>query len=320
MNRRQFLIGVASVPIALREALVPFGSGTRGALAQGELPRVVTTIGQIADIARVVGAGLVTVEALMGPGVDPHFYKASEGDVIDLLDADIVLYNGLNLEGRMAVVLEKLAAEKTVVAVGEAIPKDMLLAPPEFAGQYDPHTWFDPTMWAYVVSATASAIAAEDPANAATYHANAERYLAELDALDQANLAKVATIPAASRLLVTAHDAFNYFGRHYDVEVVGLQGISTESEAGVSDIQRMADLIAERQVPAMFIESSVSPRTIEALQEAVRDRGHEVAIGGQLFSDAMGDEGTPEGTYLGMLEYNVNTITAALGGSLDPGA
>jgi manganese/zinc/iron transport system substrate-binding protein len=283
--------------------------------AQDGRIRVVATIGQIADAVTNVGGDLVQVEALMGPGIDPHLYKASEGDIFTLLDADLILYNGLHLEGRMGEVLDEFAAEKVVVPVAENIPHDQLLFPEQFAGQYDPHVWFDPTLWAYVVERVEQALIEVDPENAETYAANADAYLAELAAMDAESLAKIATIPEENRVLVTAHDAFNYFGRHFGLEVVGLQGMSTETEAGVGDLQDVTNLIVELGVPAIFVESSVSPRTIEAVQAAVRDRGHEVAIGGELFSDAMGAEGTVEGTYLGMVEHNVDTITEALGGS-----
>ena len=277
---------------------------------------MVATIGQIADAAKNVGGELVEVEALMGAGIDPHLYKASEGDIFDLLDADLILYNGLHLEGRMGEVLDEFSGEKVVVAVAEGIPHDQLLFPEQFAGQYDPHVWFDPTLWAYGVERVRDALIEVDPDNEGTYTANAEAYLAQLAALDAESLAKMATVPEENRTLVTAHDAFNYFGRHYGLEVVGLQGLSTDTEAGVGDLQQVTKLIVELGVPAIFIESSVSPRTIEAVQAAVRDRGHQVAIGGELFSDAMGAEGTEEGTYIGMVEHNVNTITEALGGSI----
>jgi manganese/zinc/iron transport system substrate-binding protein len=305
--------------VALLIGLIFAGANRQQAVgsAQDGRIRVVATIGQIADAAKNVGGDLVEVEALMGAGIDPHLYKASEGDIFELLDADLILYNGLHLEGRMGEVLDEFAAEKVVVAVAESVPHDQLLFPEEFAGQYDPHIWFDPTMWAYAVGEVRDALIEVDPANEETYTANADAYLAELAALDTESLAKMATIPEENRVLVTAHDAFNYFGRHFGLDVVGLQGMSTETEAGVGDLQQVTNLIVELGVPAIFVESSVSPRTIEAVQAAARDRGHEVAIGGELFSDAMGAEGTEEGTYIGMVAHNVNTITEALGGTID---
>ena len=272
----------------------------------------VATIAQIADAARVVGGEHVRVEALMGPGVDPHLYKASEGDVTTLIEADLILYNGLHLEGKMGEVLERIGERRPVVAVGEAIPEDLLHQPPAFEGNYDPHVWFDVSLWIYAVGAVRDALIEVDPEHADAYEANAEAYLAELEALDAYALERIATIPAAGRVLVTAHDAFGYFGARYGIDVVGLQGISTESEAGIGDVRRIADLIAERGVRAMFVETSVSPRAVEAVRAAVRDRGGDVTIGGSLYSDAMGDDGTPEGTYLGMFRHNVDTIVWAL--------
>ena len=295
------------------------GGGHAGA-AQDDPLRVTTTIGQIGDAVRNLGGDRIEVEALMGPGVDPHLYKASEGDVEKLLEADIIFYNGLNLEGKMADILEQLARERPVIAVTENIPEDALLEPPEFRGQYDPHVWFDPTLWAMAVERIQDGLAEVDPDHSETYRANADAYLAQIRTLDEEAATMLGSIPQTQRVLVTAHDAFNYFGRRYGVEVVGLQGISTETEAGVDDVQRLAEMIAERGIPAIFVESSVSPRTIEAVQAAARDRGHEVAIGGQLFSDAMGEAGTPEGTYVGMFRRNVETITAALGGTVAPSA
>lgn len=314
LSKRIRLLMVMMLGVLLLSGGLPVATPAR---AQEDRIQIVTTIGQIADAARNVGGDLVDVQALMGPGIDPHLYKASEGDVFTLLEADIIFYNGLHLEGRMGDVLERLTNEKPVIAVAEAIPEEMLLAPPEFQGQFDPHVWFDPEMWGLVVQRIADALSEYDPDNAETYQANADAYLEELSALDAEWIAKINSIPEESRVMVTAHDAFNYFGRHFDIEVVGLQGISTETEAGVSDLQRVANLIVERKIPAIFVETSVSPRTIEAVQAAVQDRGAEVTIGGQIFSDAMGDEGTPEGTYVGMVEHNINTITEALGGTVD---
>ena len=303
--------------VVLVAGILPLASGTAPTVASQDGPiQVVTTIGQIADAARNVGGDLVQVQSLMGPGIDPHYYKASEGDIFRLLEADLILYNGLYLEGRMADVLEHLGRETMVVAVAENVPKDQLLAPEAFAGQYDPHVWFDPSLWSYAVERIAQALVEIDPNNAETYRANADVYLEQLATLDAESEAKITSIPEANRILVTAHDAFNYFGRRFGLEVLGLQGISTETEASVGDLQQVANLIVELGVPAIFVESSVSPRTIEAVQAAVRDRGAEVVIGGELFSDALGAPGTPEGTYIGMVEHNVNTITEALGGSV----
>ncbi|HUE75486.1 MAG TPA: zinc ABC transporter substrate-binding protein [Chloroflexota bacterium] len=278
----------------------------------GRKIRAVTTIGQIGDLVHNVGGDRVEVIALMGPGVDPHLYKASEGDVTRLNSADIIFYNGLNLEGKMSDLFVRLARTRPAVAVTEDIPVEQLLEPPEFAGHYDPHIWFDVTMWKQATGTVERALSELDPANAATYQANADRYRQELDALHEWAASEITTIPRERRVLVTAHDAFGYFGQQYDVEVVGLQGISTESEAGVGDVQALADLIASRGVKAMFVESSVPHRNIEAVQAAVRAKGNDVIIGGEIFSDAMGEPGTPTGTYIGMFQHNVETIVTAL--------
>jgi manganese/zinc/iron transport system substrate-binding protein len=272
----------------------------------------VATVGMVADAVREVGGDRVRVDALMGPGVDPHLYKASEGDVRRLFQADVVFYVGLHLEARMADVLDGMSARTRTVAVGTAIPTERLLRPPEFEGAYDPHVWFDVAMWAHTVARVADEMADADPANAAYYRANAAAYRARLDTLDAYVRGRAAEVPPERRVLVTAHDAFNYFGRAYGFEVRGLQGISTAAEAGTHDVQALAELIARRRIPAVFVETSVPRRTIEAVQEAVRARGFRVRIGGDLFSDAMGSPGTPEGTYPGMVRHNIDTIVDAL--------
>jgi manganese/zinc/iron transport system substrate-binding protein len=272
----------------------------------------VATVGMVADVVRNVGGERVRVDALMGPGVDPHLYKASEGDVRRLFRADVVFYVGLHLEARMADVLDEMGTRVRTVAVGQAVPAERLQRPPEFAGAYDPHVWFDVALWRYTVDAVARGLADADPAHAAEYRGNAARYSARLDTLDGYVRARAAELPPDRRVLVTAHDAFGYFGQAYGFEVHGLQGISTAAEAGTHDVQALAAMIAERRIPAVFVESSVPRRTIEAVQEAVRARGFSVRIGGDLFSDAMGSPGTPEGTYVGMVRHNVDTIVDAL--------
>lgn len=280
-------------------------------VATGAL-RVTTTTGLIADAARAVGGPHAHVEALMGPGVDPHLYKATQSDLRRLMDADLVLYNGLHLEGKMADVLEKLGERKPTVAVTGAIPEELLRRPPEFAGQFDPHVWFDVQLWKRVVERIRDALAEADPEHRGDFERNAAAYLAELDTLDAYVRERVATIPESQRLLITAHDAFGYFGAAYGVEVMGLQGLSTSTEYGLQDLRRLIDVIVARKVKAVFVESSVSPRSIEALVAGVRGSGHEVALGGTLYSDALGAEGTPEGTYLGMVRHNVDTVVEAL--------
>jgi manganese/zinc/iron transport system substrate-binding protein len=275
--------------------------------------RVTTTTGMIGDLARNIGGERVDVVSLMGPGVDPHLYKPSAGDIRKLEGADIIFYNGLELEGRMTDLLVKIDSAGTpAVPVAEGIPEEQLRESPQFAGKYDPHIWFDVTLWQVAAKRVADGLAGFDPGSAASYQANLETYLAELDALHDHATEAIASIPEQQRVLITAHDAFGYFGEQYGIEVRGLQGMSTATEATAGDIQALAVVIAERRIPAIFVESSVPPATIEAVQAAVHDRGFEVAIGGQLFSDAMGHEGTPEGTYLGMVRHNVDTIVSAL--------
>ncbi len=273
---------------------------------------VVATTGMIGDTAARIAGEHAEVTALMGPGIDPHLYKASEGDVRRLTQADLILYNGLHLEGKMGDVLVKLARQRPVVAVSETIPEDRLREPPEFLGQYDPHVWFDVSLWVETLGPIAEALTEVDPAHAEDYAANAQALRQELLALDQWVVDRIAEIPQEGRILVTAHDAFGYFGQRYGVEVVGIQGISTLAEAGLQDMERVVDLIVDREVKALFVESSVPRRAVEAVQAAVRERDREVAIGGELFSDAMGAAGTEEGTYPGMVRHNVDTIVEAL--------
>ena len=290
------------------------GGGSQLPIAERTI-NVVTTTGMIADITKNVGGDRVQVTALMGPGVDPHLYKASEGDVMRLQEADVIFYNGLHLEAQMGDVLERLNGFgiKTV-AVTDRIDRSLLESPPEFQGNYDPHVWFDVTLWMQAVEQIRDTLMELDPPSASKYETNAEAYLAELDDLHQYVLEQANTVPAEQRILITAHDAFNYFGRAYGFEVRGLQGISTEAQAGTGDVQSLADFIVEKQIPAVFVESSVPQRNVEAVQAAVRAQGFEVKIGGSLFSDAMGSEGTPEGTYVGMVRHNIDTIVTALTG------
>jgi manganese/zinc/iron transport system substrate-binding protein len=276
---------------------------------------VITTTGMIADITKNVGGDRVQVTALMGPGVDPHLYKASEGDVLRLQEADVIFYNGLHLEAQMGDVLERLNefGIKTV-AVTDLIDRSLLESPPQFQGNYDPHVWFDVTLWMKAVEQVRETLVEIDPASRSKYEANAEAYLIDLEELHQYVLDQANSLPAEQRILITAHDAFNYFGRAYGFEVRGLQGISTEAQAGTADVQALARFIAEKQIPAIFVESSVPQRNVEAVQAAVQAQGFEVKIGGSLFSDAMGSEGTPEGTYIGMVRHNIDTIVTALTG------
>lgn len=276
---------------------------------------IVTTCGMVTDIVREVAGDKAKVTGLMGEGVDPHLYKPTRDDVAKLLQADVVFYSGLMLEGRMTDTFLKVARKGTpVFAVTELLDEKFLLEPPEFAGHTDPHVWMDVKGWMDAVKVVARSLGEVDADNAAYYTQNAERYVAQLAKLNDYAKQALASIPKERRVLITAHDAFNYFGRAYDIDVRGIQGISTESEAGVADINKLVDFIVARKIPAIFVESSVSDKNIKALVEGSKSRGHNVRIGGQLFSDAMGKPGTYEGTYIGMIDHNVTTITRALGG------
>lgn len=275
--------------------------------------KVTCTTGMVADLIRNIGGDRVEVTTLMGPGVDPHLYKASEGDIERLSEADVVFYNGLFLEGKMGDILEKIGERgKPVIAVAGRINHILLLTPEEYEGHPDPHVWFDVNTWKQAIPTALKGLIRVDPASQDYFEGNAMGLLQELTDLHLWCGEEIAQIPSERRVLVTAHDAFGYFGRAYDIEVVGLQGISTAAEYGLKDVQQLVELVTERGVKAVFVESSVPPRSIEAVVEGCRARGHEVVIGGSLFSDAMGEEGTPEGTYAGMVRHNVRTIVEAL--------
>jgi len=282
-----------------------------GVKAGGKL-RVTATIGMIGDVAKNIGGEFVEVQTLMGPGVDPHLYKASQGDLSKLSDADLVLFNGLHLEGRMVDTLVSLSRRVNTVQVTDSIPETLLREPPEFQGHYDPHVWFDVSIWRYTAERIRDAFAAADPAHAEVFAANATAYLAKMDELHAYAKAQMATIPEAQRVLITAHDAFGYFGHAYGIEVTGVQGISTAGEYGLQDLERLVNLVVDRKVKAVFVESSVPTKSIEALIAGAAAKGHTVALGGELFSDAMGADGTPEGSYIGMVRHNVDTIVKAL--------
>ena len=274
---------------------------------------IVTTTTMLTDLVKNIGGDSINVNGLMGSGVDPHLYKASEGDVTKLVDADIIFFNGLHLEGKLVEVFEKMGSKtKTPIALADVIDKSTLIGSEYFASNYDPHVWFNISYFKQFAIKVAAVLSEKDAKNADYYNANATAFLSKLDTLENTVKSKIETLPADKRILVTAHDAFNYFGKSYGFEVVGLQGISTATEAGVKDVQNLANFIIENKVNAIFIESSVPKRTIEALQEAVKSKGHDVQIGGTLYSDALGSAGTIEGTYIGMFEYNVNTIVNAL--------
>ena len=282
----------------------------------GEPVGVLATVGMVADLARAIGGDRVRVQSLVGPGMDPHSHRPSRDDVRRLMEADLVLANGLGLEGRMLEALDRAAAAGVRVRrVAEAIDPARLLPAADFEGVYDPHAWMDPGVWSLAADIVHEELRAIDPEGADVYAAGAAALAADLEALAAYADTVMAGVPVEQRILVTAHDAFGYLGRRHGYEVLAIQGLSTESEAGVQDIERLVDLLVERRVPAVFVESTVSERNIRALLAGAAARGHEVRIGGSLFSDAMGPEGTWEGTYRGMIDHNVTMIARALGGS-----
>jgi manganese/zinc/iron transport system substrate-binding protein len=272
---------------------------------------IVTTTSMITDLVKNVAGDEVNVQGLMGSGVDPHLYKASEGDVSKLSGADIIFYNGLHLEGKLVEIFEKMRNIKTV-ALSDAIDEKTLIGSEYFASNYDPHIWFNTEYWILITQFVADKLSEALPEKKDLFQANSAKYIVELKALQTTLKSTIETLPKDKRILVTAHDAFNYFGKAYGFQVRGLQGISTATEAGVQDVQNLSAFIIENKIKAIFIESSVPKRTIEALQAAVNSKDHNVDIGGSLYSDALGTTGTPEGTYIGMFKYNVNTIVNAL--------
>lgn len=272
---------------------------------------ILATTGMIADVTRNIVGDKAEVTALMGPGVDPHLYKATQSDLSKLNQADVVLYNGFHLEGKMVEILKKLGAKKPVLPVAEIIPAGKLRMA-EAGEAIDPHLWFDVEIWTAVTAHISQQIRKIDSTNANYYAERTKNYLQELTALDAWVHERINLIPEDQRLMITAHDAFEYFGEAYGVEVRGLQGISTVAEFGLQDVTNLVDLLVERNIKAVFVESSVSDRSVNAVVEGARERGHEVVIGGTLYSDAMGEDGTPDGTYIGMVKHNVNTIVEAL--------
>jgi manganese/zinc/iron transport system substrate-binding protein len=258
----------------------------------------------------------------MGPGVDPHLYRPIASDVRKLDAADAIFYNGLHLEGRMSDLFVQMARRKATFAVTEGLQNrhdSRLREPPEFEGMYDPHVWHDVALWSDCVQDMAEALATFDSAHADDYRRNARTYVNELIELGDYCRSAIAGIPEDRRILVTAHDAFGYFGAAYSLEVYGLKGISTDEEKDVQHQEELQAMIIERKVPAVFVESAVSHRTVEALIEPCRAAGHDLKLGGELYADALGPAGSPDSTYTGMIRHNVRTIAAALGGSAGVG-
>lgn len=305
--RRSLLIGAMSAAVAI-------SSFAGGAAAQETKLNVVATTGMIADAVKQVGGERVEVTALMGPGVDPHVFRQTRSDISAMINADAVFWHGLYLEAQLEDLFQQLSHTNTVVALAESLPKEQLLPNEDYENRYDPHVWMNPRLWKGVVEAARDELTKLDPEGKDAFNANAEKHLAEIDALADYAEKVIETVPAESRVLVTAHDAFNYFGASYGFEVMGVQGISTESEAGLKQIEDLVSVLVDRKIGAIFVESSISDRNVKALIEGAAAKGHEVVIGGELFSDAMGAPGTYEGTYIGMIDHNATTITRALGG------
>ena len=288
------------------------GSSTVKTEKTNNKPLIVTTTGMIGDAVKNLVGNKADVISLMGPGVDPHLYKATQGDLERLQKADIIIYNGIHLEGKMSEILEKLSAKKIVIAMGDGVPKEKLRLLDVNAKVYDPHIWFDVAIWKEAVKVMAAELTVRYPGLTETVHKNSSQYLMLLDSLNTEVKTKMASIPKAQRVLITAHDAFGYFGLAYDTEVKGLQGISTVSDFGLNDVTQLVNFITEHKIKSVFIETSVSDQSIKAVIDGCRQKGHNIAIGGTLYSDAMGSEGTPEGTYVGMVRKNVAIIVAAL--------
>jgi manganese/zinc/iron transport system substrate-binding protein len=306
LNRRHFLSSAAAA--ATLPALAPVSAAANAATLD-----VVATTGMIADTTRALAGDLAQVTALMGPGVDPHAYRQTRSDIVAMTRADLVLWNGLYLEAQLEEFLLDLGSRKPVVAVAEAISEDKLIAHEDYEGRFDPHVWIVPELWAEVADAIAAALSEAAPEHAETFAVNLAAYRSEIEAMGGYAGEALTAVPAQSRVLVTAHDAFGYLGQAYGYEVMGIQGISTESEAGLERIRQMVDMLVRRDIRAVFVETSVSDRNIRALIEGAAAQGHEVTVGGELFSDAMGVPGSYEGTYLGMIDHNATTIARALG-------
>ncbi|HMN97468.1 MAG TPA: zinc ABC transporter substrate-binding protein [Phycisphaerales bacterium] len=303
-----------AILVAIAAALGLSGCGSPAPsedAAEGRL-RVVATTGLIGDLARTIGGERVHVRDLMGPGVDPHLYKASPGDLRLLRNATLVLHHGLHLEGRLGEALQRLGDRTPTVEVTDSIDRSLLRSPPEFEGAVDPHVWLDPRLWSMVAERVRDALIDRDPDGEEHFRANASALVAQLSALHGWAASQFGSLPADRRLLVTAHDAFGYLGAAYGLEVLSVQGVSTESEPSLKSINALVELLAERRVPAVFVESTVPPKTMQALVEGCAARGHALRIGGELLGDALGPAGTPEATYAGMFRHNIRTIVEAL--------
>jgi manganese/zinc/iron transport system substrate-binding protein len=308
MNHR--IKGILGAVLIL--TLLLAGCSAPGAEEDGTL-NVVATTTMLADLATVIGGERVAVNGLMGPGIDPHLYQASAGDVTLMQKADIVVYNGLHLEGKMGEIFENLSGQgSTVICIEEGLDESKLLAWEDDSSVHDPHIWFDVSLWKEAAQTVANGFSEADPDGKSAYESNLDAYLTELDETDTYIRNRVAELSEEQRVLVTAHDAFQYFGKAYGFEVRGLQGISTDAEAGTADVSDLAGFIVEQQIKAIFVESSVPPKTIEALQAAVKAKGSDVAIGGELYSDSLGDADSGADTYILTVKANIDTIVDAL--------
>lgn len=313
LQRAKMTIGVL-VLIILSACSRVDGEVNRVERTSGGSPiQVVTTIGMISDIVQEVGGTEVVVTGLMGPGVDPHLYKASQGDMKRLEDAEVIFYGGLHLEGKMTEILEKLENKKLTVAVSKDIDRAVLRSGKDAGGsQYDPHIWFDVKHWISATETIYDALVQYDPTNAEQYKKNAETYISKLTELDTEVKDRILEIPENDRILVTAHDAFGYFGEAYGMKVMGLQGISTASEYGSKDVSKLRDFLVENKIKAVFVESSIPTKSMEAVIAGAKEKGHSVNIGGELYSDSMGEPGSDADTYIQMVRHNVDTIVDAL--------
>jgi len=291
------------------------GAGGR-AMAQGARPlSVLTTTAMLGDAARAIGGPRIAVASILGEGVDPHVYKPTRADTSRMLAADMIVANGLHLEAQFKDAFEQIGRTRPVLMAGEKLPRDRLVADADYKDRFDPHIWMDPDLWKDVVLIVRDALKARDPAGAAQYDDAGAAYAAEVAGVALYARTVLDSVPKDRRVLVTAHDAFAYFARAFSFDVVGIQGVSTESEAGLRRIEDVVDLVVRRGIPAIFVEASVSDRNVRAVVEGAARRGHAVAVGPQLFSDSMGAPGTYEGTYLGMIDHNVTAIARALGGT-----
>jgi manganese/zinc/iron transport system substrate-binding protein len=303
------------VSLALTFWFISCCSSDNSETINNEKPLIVCTTGMLGDALQNLLGDQATVISLMGPGVDPHLYKATQGDLAKLQNADLIIYNGLYLEGKMAEVMQKLARQKTIIAAAELLPDDKIRYTVDDVT--DPHIWFDVALWAEMIQLLIPALEGTNIFDAELLRQNGSKFIEELQELDQWTTTEINKIPTEKRVLVTAHDAFQYFGLAYDIEVYGLQGLSTLSEFGLRDVSDLVSFLVQRQISSIYVESSVSDKAIKAVVEGCRAEGHNVQIGGSLFSDAMGEAGTEKGTYIGMVKHNVSIIVAGLGGQND---